>query len=165
MRANGLRQLIKECIEEVLRENLSDGRNIFQDLTKTRKNAAHILAVKDSKVLGIPADQLEKEYVKWFMSIATDDMLKKVILMTPQQRQKFIVPIRSLKFREGFDPTSQGPNPVQENPYPAWNAQMRKLEETDELDERDPHGNYAKDAGAGQFDPRTFGPTTKTPEL
>jgi hypothetical protein len=52
---------------------------------------------------------------------------------------------------EGFDPTSQGPNPAQENPYPAWNAQMRKLEETD------PHGRYAQEAGAGQFDPRTFG--------
>ncbi len=52
---------------------------------------------------------------------------------------------------EGFDPTSQGPNPVQDNPYPEWNAQMRKLEETD------PHGRYAQEAGAGQFDPRTFG--------
>lgn len=111
---------------------------------------------------------------------------------------------------EGFDPTSQGPNPVQDNPYPAWNSEMRKLEEDGDkkklrpdaekviskaeawvakkkaegwtqkdfaaglkkllmgkkpLKETDPHGNYAKDAGAGQFDPRTFGPTTKIPEL
>ena len=36
---------------------------------------------------------------------------------------------------EGFDPLSQGPNMVdptgENNPYPIWNAQMRKLEEGD----------------------------------
>ena len=33
---------------------------------------------------------------------------------------------------EGFDPLSQGPNSVSENPYPAWNEQMRRLEEESE---------------------------------
>jgi hypothetical protein len=60
---------------------------------------------------------------------------------------------------EGFDPLSQGPNMVdpsgETNPYPMWNSKMRKLEE-DEVDENE-HGRYAQDAGAGQFDPRTFG--------
>lgn len=112
---------------------------------------------------------------------------------------------------EGFDPTSQGPNIPQENPYPEWNAKMAKLEEGDViykdrqggqwvywmdntdtggriqvspqnvekylkrgyrlvalepwndpnavkgLKEIGPHGRYAQEAGAGQFDPRTFG--------
>lgn len=71
--------------------------------------------------------------------------------------------------KEGFDPTSAGPNPeategTQYNPYPQWNAEMRKMEEN-EIKEVDPHGNYAKDAGAGQFDSRTFGPTTKVSQL
>lgn len=57
---------------------------------------------------------------------------------------------------EGFDPqSSAGPNPAsceqtQHDPYKAWNAKMRKMEEND-------HGRYAQLAGAGQFDQRTFG--------
>jgi hypothetical protein len=60
---------------------------------------------------------------------------------------------------EGFDPLSQGPNMVdptsETNPYPIWNSQMRKLEEDDVAENE--HGRYAQEAGAGQFDPRTFG--------
>lgn len=60
---------------------------------------------------------------------------------------------------EGFDPLSQGPNIVDPtgdgDPYAAWNAKMRTLEE-EEVDENE-HGRYAQEAGAGQFDPRTFG--------
>lgn len=65
---------------------------------------------------------------------------------------------------EGFDPLSQGPNIPQENPYPAWNNAMRKLEEEegqnsqptgetfvdhpiDPLPENN-HGRYAQLAGA-----------------
>jgi hypothetical protein len=39
---------------------------------------------------------------------------------------------------------------------------IQKLKSKLNLSESDPHGNYAKDAGAGQFDPRSFGPNTKT---
>jgi hypothetical protein len=60
---------------------------------------------------------------------------------------------------EGFDPQSQGPNMVDPtgeiNPYPIWNSKMRQLEE-DEVAENE-HGREAQLAGAGQFDPRTFG--------
>lgn len=59
---------------------------------------------------------------------------------------------------EAFDPTSQGPNPVEENPYVMWNAHMRKLEEDESTN---PHGRYAQNASAGQFDPRTFGVNEK----
>lgn len=115
---------------------------------------------------------------------------------------------------EAFDPTSQGPNIPQENPYPEMNAKMRMMEaeppapredawkryergyahgeahkrsgqkpkgtmdnvesvgyhdaikgnpkSTPEvvrksIKETDPHGRYAQQAGAGQFDPRSFG--------
>ena len=53
---------------------------------------------------------------------------------------------------EGFDPQSNaGPNIPSDNPYPQWNSQMRQLEQ-----ESDEHGRYAQNAGAGQFDQRTF---------
>jgi hypothetical protein len=120
---------------------------------------------------------------------------------------------------ENFDPLSQGPNPIKDNPYPEWNAHMRTLEEDDkdsavsyeqgykdgelrrkshdkpseegmkskdrsyavgyydgysnrprvdvdtirktikedEEEDVETHGRYAQEAGAGQFDPRTFG--------
>ena len=49
--------------------------------------------------------------------------------------------------REGFDPTSVGPNPEASeglsdgNPYAAWNAKMRQMETNQ-------HGRYAQEAGA-----------------
>lgn len=59
-------------------------------------------------------------------------------------------------FDEGFDPQSQaGPNsPVdpncpQDNPYPALNSKMRRMEEGD-------HGRNAQMSGAGEFDRRNF---------
>lgn len=71
-----------------------------------------------------------------------------------------IVEVLMESLTEAFDPLSQGPNPVDPsgdtNPYPAWNSKMRTLEE-DEIVESDEHGRYAQDAGAGQFDQRTFG--------
>ena len=53
-----------------------------------------------------------------------------------------IVEVLKENLSEGFDPLSQGPNPVKENPYPEWNSYMRKLEEKGE------HGRYAQVAGA-----------------
>lgn len=67
--------------------------------------------------------------------------------------------IEKILKKESFDPLSQGPNMVdpsgETNPYPAWNSQMRKLEEDDVAENE--HGREAQMAGAGQFDPRTFG--------
>jgi hypothetical protein len=58
---------------------------------------------------------------------------------------------------EAFDPSSQGPNIPQENPYPAWNAKMAKMEE-----EEAPHGRYAQQAGATPFQTPTDYDETKT---
>ena len=52
--------------------------------------------------------------------------------------------------KEALDPSSQGPNIPQENPYQAWNAKMAKLEEEGE---DHPHGRYAQQAGATPFEP------------
>jgi len=41
-----------------------------------------------------------------------------------------IIEVLKEDLTEAFDPTSQGPNPVEENPYVRWNAHMRKLEES-----------------------------------
>ena len=61
-----------------------------------------------------------------------------------------IVEVLQENLSEAFDPTSQGPNQVEENPYPSWNSKMRTMEETDD------HGRYAQQSSAGQFDPRSF---------
>ena len=57
---------------------------------------------------------------------------------------------------EAFDPTSIGPNIPQDNPYPAWNAKMAKMEE------EHPHGRYAQQAGATPFETPTDYEETKT---
>ena len=43
-----------------------------------------------------------------------------------------IVEVLQENLLEAFDPTSQGPNQVEENPYPSWNSKMRTMEETDD---------------------------------
>lgn len=45
---------------------------------------------------------------------------------------------------EGFDPQSHGPNEPTDNPYPAWNSMMRKLEET-EFESPIPNKNFSAD--------------------
>lgn len=40
-----------------------------------------------------------------------------------------IIEVLKEDLAEAFDPTSQGPNPIETNPYPQWNSKMRKLEE------------------------------------
>lgn len=68
---------------------------------------------------------------------------------------------------EGFDPQSQGPNPIHDNPYPQWNAAMRQMEEgshpltlvyTGEDDwsrpvYKDTDGNIYVDTNLGQGEP------------
>lgn len=63
--------------------------------------------------------------------------------------------------KEGFDPQSNaGPNVVGDPDfYRRTNSAMRQLEETEESNE---HGRYAQEAGAGQFDNRTFGVNSKS---
>lgn len=55
--------------------------------------------------------------------------------------------------REAFDPTSQGPNMPQENPYPEMNAKMAKLEE--DQPKEDSWVRYEKGYAAGQAHKRS----------
>ena len=48
--------------------------------------------------------------------------------------KKCILEVLEENLLEAFDPSSQGPNPPSENPYPAINAKMRQLEEDDSDD-------------------------------
>lgn len=55
--------------------------------------------------------------------------------MHPNQLRAFVkecvLEVLKEELSEGFDPTSQGPNPdCKDNPYPAWNNFMRHLEES-----------------------------------
>ena len=45
---------------------------------------------------------------------------------------------------EAFDPTSQGPNMVQDNPYPEMNAKMRMMEEPAKMPEADKKKKVAR---------------------
>ena len=135
MHPNELRKLIKECVLEVLMENL-DGSvwasRGFQVGAKVKSIYGNIGIVKDHYV------DNEHLTVQW-----SDGKLSEV-------HYTWITPV---EMKEGFDPLSQGPNVPEENPYPAWNSQMRALEETEDTET---HGRYAQEAGAGQFDPRSF---------
>jgi len=42
-----------------------------------------------------------------------------------------VIEVLKERLTETFDPQSQGPNPVQTNPYPQWNSKMAKMEEDD----------------------------------
>lgn len=48
--------------------------------------------------------------------------------------KKCVLEVLEENLSEAFDPSSQGPNPPSENPYPVINAKMRKLEEDDSDD-------------------------------
>lgn len=146
------------------------------------------------------------------------DDINKFYGYTPESQAYRFMILRKNLSNEAFDPQSVGPNPeasegTQTNPYPKWNSEMRKMEESkpntksiidnqwDEgedgywiqlkpgwtvddstaiheltkqkalqrlkdakytgLTESDHHGRYSQISSAGQFDPRTFGPTTK----
>jgi hypothetical protein len=60
-----------------------------------------------------------------------------------------IVEVLTEDLSEGFDPLSWGPNNPQENPYPAWNAKMRTMEE-DKSDSR-PHTPQTQGDGFDEF--------------
>jgi len=170
---------------------------------------------------------------QWVSTIFKDSWDMNVLKPISPEQAQIAITKKQQELGEGFDPTSAGPNPeategTQNNPYPQWNAEMRKMEEetptrTEQgqcpecgnekcncklvqrvqaysdlkkkvesgqaspeevqklaaekpwiqsilrqagygvqghgmgLRESDPHGRYAQDAGAGQFDPRTFG--------
>lgn len=155
------KSLVKECIVEVLAENLLEGAiDYFSPGTK----------VKD--IYG-NTGTVEKSYVdKQHLTVKWDDG------MTSEVHYTWIRPAIA---NEGFDPLSQGPNIPEENPYPKWNNQMRTLEEEGETSKptgetnvdhtinpypvkenekelaSNPHSRYAQESGAANFDPRSFG--------
>jgi hypothetical protein len=109
--------------------------------------------------------RLENFIKKCLVEVITESIhRKKKIYGTPRRLMAFnlvkecILEVLKENLTEGFDPLSQaGPNIPCENPYPAWNSQMAKMEENE-------HGREAQMAGAGQFDPRTFGNLTENPQ-
>lgn len=148
-------KLVKECVIEVLKENLTN--NIWNEKklsvgSKIKDIYGNYGTVKSNYVDG------EHLTIHWDNGKISD------------VHYSWIKP---MEMEEGFDPLSQGPNEPQENPYPAWNAKMRKLEEDDEVSrptgetnvdhpidpypvKENEHCRYAQEAGAGQFDPRNF---------
>jgi DNA-directed RNA polymerase subunit RPC12/RpoP len=119
------KNLIKECIAEVLAEPSTN------------------------------VNELDMPHEKW-----TDTFDKKIpgeFTVEGKKSSEFtslikecVMDVLKETLTEGFDPLSQGPNPVEDNPYPQINSRMRKLEEEGD------HGRYAQEAGSGQFDPNKF---------
>lgn len=138
MKPSDIKKLIKECITEVLKEDLSE------------TNSDKIWADRGLKV-GAPVRDIygnfgivKSHFVdRIHLTISWFDGKESAVEYT------WITPL----IKEGFDPCSNaGPN-VTGDPdfYRRTNAHMRQLEETGE------HGRGAQLAGAGVFDPRTFG--------
>lgn len=143
---DNVKQLVKECILEVLRENLSTDTSTQEkaydfgwswgrfDLERGESHPSPVSMNGGSS----PTQQARSVgYEDGFKGIYKN-IFKRNSRENPHPQH------------EGFDPLSQGPNLPEENPYPQMNAKMRKMEENE-------HGRYAQQAGAGEFDPRTFG--------
>ena len=68
--------------------------------------------------------------------IVEPDLRKKKIYGNPRRlkttqlvKECIVEVLKENLLSEAFDPSSQGPNMAQENPYPEWNAKMRMMEE------------------------------------
>ena len=95
----GLRSLIKHCVAEVIVEPGMTVGRLRERVKKVLNKRVHIVGTPKK----FDMNKLIKE--------CTLEVLKERVLS------------------ENFDPLSQGPNIPQDNPYPAWNAKMAKLEE------------------------------------
>ena len=95
----GLRSLIKHCVAEVIVEPGMTVGRLRERVKKVLNKRVHIV--------GTP----KKFNMNKLIKECTLEVLKERVLS------------------ENFDPLSQGPNIPQDNPYPAWNAKMAKLEE------------------------------------
>jgi hypothetical protein len=150
--ALNVNKLITECIYEVFKENLMEnvGNCPTCGTPNSKCNCNIIARINAYKQLSnkITAGNATPEEIAQFQK---ERIWVKSILSQAGYGVQGGMYLRD----EGFDPTSVGPNPPaseqsQINPYKEWNMKMRKMEENE-------HGRYAQQAGAGQFDPRTFG--------
>jgi hypothetical protein len=155
-------QLVKECVLEVLKENLSEPKKSWRDDPAWINHQKMMARMKAYSELCKRIKELQ----------ASGENPEELATLIHQQRSEapwarsvlnaagYGVQGGMYMRESGFDPQSQaGPNVPMENPYPEWNSQMAKMEEDTATN---PHGREAQDAGAGQFDPRTFGPVAES---
>lgn len=133
---NTFQKLVKQCIAEVLIENV----NYQIPCPKCGKQNTSIDNPSHPIIYRCNVCQY-----RWNPDYVKESKIRNLV-------KECVMEVLKEDLAEGFDPLSQaGPNTCgEENPYPAWNAKMRTMEEEHE------HGRYAQEAGAGQFDAKTF---------
>lgn len=171
MTKSSLKSIVKECVVEVLFEDPpKQNLNEITDPQQAADWLGNMLQGWLGLSMGLSVLQLAKFHLekkkKEEQELGNSDIGDKNDKLNEFKLlvKECVIEVLEKDLEEGFDPTSCGPRPEAtegstEMDYEKINQQMAHLQETD------PHGNYAQEAGAGQFDPRTFGPTTKTPQL
>jgi hypothetical protein len=114
------RKLIKECVTQVLREELEDP--LYVEYISERPG-------EDPFVLGGKKFQyVNAKYPNGKIDIGVYTFAGDIVYSYNAFRQMYNI-------QEAFDPTSVGPNPEASeglsdgNPYAAWNARMRQMED------------------------------------
>jgi len=179
MQVKALRALIKECVIEVLTENLTEGfdptsagpnpaateetqgdpyKQWNAEMRKMEESTFDSSTISDSDleyyIKNSGLSEREETIFKLKMQGYTDSELSKRYNVTPGQIKNIndsaVFKLkRGVKKDDTLTPLGIDPSTRSLNPY---GRHLRKENE---------HGRYAQDAGAGQFDPRTFDPNTK----
>lgn len=119
-----LTAFLRQCIAEVIVEPLPQPTRKMKGLRSLVKHCVAEVIVEP----GMTAERL-RERVKKVLN-------KRVHIVGNPKKfdmsaliKECTLEVLKERITEAFDPTSQGPNIPEENPYPAWNAKMAKLEE------------------------------------
>ena len=163
-----LNKLIKECVLEVLRENLAEG---FDPISAGPNPAA------TEQTQYNPYERWNSEMRKMEESVphGSSEQRQYVVMVTGLHTPGDVLLYRDIRMGSGESPWTPDIKTAKKltkkeaglilrsykNILSPAVVSIRTLSDVG-LEESDPHGNYAKDAGAGQFDPRTFGVDTNS---
>lgn len=163
-----IRKLIKECITQVLREELEDPLYVEYHSQRSGENPFMLHGKK--------FEYVNAKYPNGKIDIGVYAFAGDIVYSYNAFRQMYNI-------REAFDPTSVGPNPEASeglsdgNPYAAWNAKMRQMENLpvsgeEKYSKQQPGGEmaavnattianetmgrYAQEAGADGFGTKDF---------
>jgi hypothetical protein len=155
MDKNEIQNLVKQCIIEIIEERLSMKETEFhdpatsekspgpRDRTEPVKKKADVLIKKPENVTIINKPKKINENIKKLVKECVEETLKENLLEHDQHgryaQEAGAGPFDPRTFgvnKEGFDPTSMGPNPAategtQTNPYEEWNEKMARMEEVE----------------------------------
>jgi len=135
---NNIKTFLKQCIAEVLVEpakqfNRLQGKKMRSLIKQCIAEVIIEPVSRKMKVYGNPKRLQMAHLIKeCVMEVLKENLLSEI-----------------------FDPQSQGPNMVEENPYPAMNAKMRMMDEQENKPKEDAWTRYEKGYDAGQVHKRS----------